>query len=71
MSNAQSSLAPYAHLNHEPDPDRAWALAKQAWHDHGILLVNLSEAEARAGWVAARQARNLGEQIFGKRSAGK
>lgn len=67
MTQPQSQLAPFAHLMREPDSEQAWEIARRAWHDHGLLVVSLRSAEARAGWVAARQARTLGEQIFGKR----
>lgn len=63
----KSSLAPLAPLAREIQPDQAWEVAHAAWHDHGIVMLNLAEVETRRGWAAARQARNLAEQCFGKR----
>jgi hypothetical protein len=63
----QSQLAKYAHMFREPDPSKAWEMSKKFWHETGILVLILPQVDARAGYVAARTARNLGEQIFGKR----
>jgi hypothetical protein len=65
--NVQSSLARHAHMMREPDAADGWELARDAWHTHGIAMFNLTELERRQGWSAARQARNLAEQAFGKR----
>jgi len=65
-----SSLAKYAHLHREPDAAQGWDLAREAWHNHGLVVLNLAELENRQGWAAARQARNLAEQCFGKRKFG-
>jgi len=35
----RSSLAKYAETMREPDPAKRRELAKQAWHEHGILVV--------------------------------
>ena len=71
MTEPQSQLAKYAHLMREPDAAQGWDLAKQAWHTHGLIVLNLPEVERRHGWVAAKTARNLGEQLFGKRGGRK
>lgn len=67
MTQPQSQLARYAHLHREPDAEQAWGLARDAWHTHGIAVLNVAEVEKRRGWVAARMARNLAEECFGKR----
>ena len=67
MSGVRSSLSRFAHLGREPDADEGWRVAKAAWHTHGLLLVNPAEAEKRHGWVAGREAKNLGEKLYGKR----
>ena len=71
MSDVRSQLAHLAPLCREPQPGEGWAIAKDAWHTHGIVVLNLAEVEARHGWVAARSARNLAEQCFGKRKIDK
>lgn len=71
MTGPQSPLARFAHLGHEPDPQRAWDLASAAWHRDGIVCLSPAEVEKRLGWVAARMTHNLGEQAFGKRKAAK
>lgn len=70
MTQPQSQLAKYAHLSRQPDPTQAFELARQAWHDHGIVCINPVDQRDKIGWVAARIARNLGEQCFGKRKGG-
>lgn len=65
----QSQLAPVAHLMREPDAAQGWELAREAWHTHGLIVLNLPELERRHGWVAARTGRNLAEQVFGKRGS--
>lgn len=70
MTAPRSFLAPYADSMREPQPDQGWQAAHDAWHTHGIVLLNLAEVEKRRGWVAAKQARNLAEQCFGKRTNG-
>lgn len=67
--SARSSLASVAKFWREPDPDEAWRIAEAAWHEHGLALFNLAEVEKRKGWVAARSARNLAEQCFGRRKS--
>ena len=71
MTQPQSQLGKYAHLFREPDTAEGWEIARKAWHDHGLLVLFLPEVEKRNGWVAARSARNLGEQLFGQRRASK
>jgi hypothetical protein len=57
----------HANLFQDPDPQRAFELARDAFHRHGIVCIPIAAMEAKAGWVAARNLRNLGEQYFGKR----
>jgi hypothetical protein len=66
----RDSLAPFAHLMREANSDEGWELARQAWQNQGLFVVNIAAVEQRKGWVAARSARNLAEQLFGKRRHG-
>jgi hypothetical protein len=68
MNAPRSCLAPYAESMRDVHPDQGWEAARDAWHTHGLVLLNLAEVEQRRGWAAARQARNLAEQCFGKRT---
>jgi len=65
--SSRTSLTAYAASMREPDPAIAFDLGKEAFHRDGIVCIPLAAMEARAGWVAARNLRNLGEQYFGKR----
>lgn len=60
-------IGEHIHLSREPDPARSFALAREAFHREGVVCISLKAMEARAGWAAARNLRNLGEQYFGKR----
>jgi hypothetical protein len=64
----RSSLASIAHLAQEADPARSFELQREAFQKHGIVCVSLAEADTRLGWSGARQLRNIGEQLFGKRN---
>jgi len=66
----RDSLASRAHLMREPNSDEGWELARQAWQNQGLLVINIAAVEQRKGWVAARSARNLAEGLFGKRRVG-
>lgn len=63
----RSSLSAYAHLANDPDPDGAWDIAKHAWQRHGIAIFVLPLVDQKRGWAAAKRARQLAEEIFGKR----
>ena len=63
----RTSLTRFAPLMQEPDPQRARDLGEAAFHGEGIICVSLADMEARCGWLAAKQLRQLGEQYFGKR----
>lgn len=63
---SKTSLTRFAPLMRDPDPERSFATAKEAFHKEGIVLITLKDMEDRHGWSAARQLRNLGEQYFGK-----
>jgi hypothetical protein len=67
VSGPQSSLARYAPLWAQEHREQGWELARAAWHTHGLVLLNLGDVEAKQGWVAARDARNLAERCYGKR----
>lgn len=63
---SRTSLTRYAPLMRDPDPERSFKTAKEAFHKDGIVLIKLEDMERLHGWSAARQLRNLGEQYFGK-----
>ena len=62
--SARSSLARFATLSREPDPEEARRLARAAWHEHGVIL--LAPAWLN-GWADRRQAELLAEKAHGKR----
>lgn len=66
----RDSLASRAHLMREPSSEEGWELARQAWQNQGLLVINVAAVESRRGWATAREARNLAEKLFGKRKAG-
>lgn len=61
---SQSTLAPFARLGHEPDPAAARIAARQAWREHGLILINPSWLPS---WADRKQAEILAEKIHGKR----
>jgi hypothetical protein len=68
-SKPRSTLAQFANSMRDADPDGAWKFCRDAWHEQGVLILFIPQIDKRAGFVAARTAQNLGEQLFGKRSA--
>jgi hypothetical protein len=62
-----SSLSRLKPIWRDPDPQQAWNAAQQAWREHGVVLLIPDQVEKRFGWVAARDAKNLGELCFGMR----
>lgn len=66
MNQSRTSLTRYSTLMEEPDPKRGFDACRRAFHKDGIVCISLKELEAKCGWVAARNLRNLGEQYFGK-----
>lgn len=60
-------IGQHAHLWQEPDPDRAAAVAGEAFHRDGIVCIKIADMDARCGYLAAKHLRLLGEQYFGKR----
>lgn len=66
MSQSRTSLTRYSTLMEEPDPARSYAKCREAFHKGGVVCISLKDLEAKCGWVAARNLRNLGEQYFGK-----
>jgi hypothetical protein len=72
LNGPRSSLSSAAAGCREPDQDRAWRIAGEAWREQGILVINPDEVEKRRGWIAGQEARNLGVKLFGERKgAGK
>lgn len=64
MTSLRSSLAPYAASMNEPDPANAKKAARQAWQEHGILLVRPQWFQ---GYLDQKQVTILAERLFGKR----
>ena len=61
-----SPLSRFSTLGHEPDDANARKAARDAWHKHGIALINPSWF---SGWADRKQAEILAEKLFGKRKA--
>ncbi len=57
-------LARFASLSEEPDPANARRAAREAYHAHGIVLIN---PEWLSGWADRKQLEILAEKLFGKR----
>ncbi|QTH21981.1 hypothetical protein HRJ34_00105 [Rhizorhabdus wittichii] len=57
-------LARFATLGQEPDPAHARKAAHEAYHAHGIVLIN---PEWLTGWADRKQLEILAEKLFGKR----
>ncbi len=66
MTVPRSTLAPFATLNHEPDPAAARRAARDAWQKSGIVLINPTWLQ---GWADRKQAELLAEKLFGKRKS--
>lgn len=59
-----STLARFAHLGREPDPEGGRKAARDAWRDHGLILLR---PEWLPGWADRKQAELLAEKVHGKR----
>lgn len=64
---SRTSLTKYAPLMREPDPAVSHDLRTDAFHREGIVCISLKEMEEKHGWLAAKQLRLLGEQMFGRK----
>jgi hypothetical protein len=60
----QSQLAPLAHLCREPDSGEARRLAREAYRNTGLILINPSWL---ISWADRKQAEILAEKVHGKR----
>ena len=47
------------------DEHRSWALCREAWRRHGILLVRVEDIEI--GWAERQMLRNVGNRVYGPR----
>ncbi len=59
-----SALGRYAHLHRDANPVDARVAARDAWHRHGIVLIN---PEWFTSWTDRKQAELLAEKLHGKR----
>lgn len=59
----RSPLAKFTHLMQDPNPDGAREFCRKLWLDHGILVV----MPAKVGWVEAVRAKQMAEELYGKR----
>lgn len=60
----RSSLAGIAGSCREPDPRAARRAAREAWHSHGIVLLN---PEWLQGWADRKQLELLADKVHGRR----
>ncbi|MBB4857180.1 hypothetical protein HNO88_000487 [Novosphingobium chloroacetimidivorans] len=60
----RGSLTRFSALMQEPDPANARRAAREAWHSHGLILIN---PEWLNGWADRCQAELLAEKCHGKR----
>lgn len=64
MTAQRSSLAGIAPLSRDPDPAKARRAAREAWQDHGLILIN---PEWLTSWVDRAQAEQLAVKVHGRR----
>lgn len=62
MTQPRSALARFAPSMREPDDAHARAAARQAYHDEGIVLINLRWL----GWADRKQLSLLADKVHGK-----
>ena len=60
----RSPLGRFAALGHEPDLAEARRLARAAWHDAGLILINPAWLNS---WPDRKQAELLAEKCHGRR----
>lgn len=61
-----SPLSRFAHLARDPNPADGRKLARDAWRNHGLILLR---PEWLQGWGDRQQAELLAEKVHGKRRA--
>ena len=66
MGSPRSCLAQFAALAREPDPATMRKLAREAWHKHGLIVLDTMWL---GGWADRRQAEMLAEKAHGRRKA--
>lgn len=64
MSGPQSSLARFSGPCRDPDPRAARKAARDAWHEHGFILINTGWLNS---WADRKQAELLAEKLHGRR----
>lgn len=63
---SRSSLARYAPLMREPDPNGAHRLAKRNWHDTGAIVL-LPDQIARLAWQDRELLNGIAAKLYGPR----
>lgn len=63
---SRTSLTRYAPMMRDPSPEDSFRACRDAFHKEGVVCISLKDMEAKHGWAAARNLRNLAEQYFGK-----
>jgi len=59
-----SPLARFAHLHQEPNASDARSLARLAYHNHGLVLIN---PEWLQSWIDRKQLEILADKVHGKK----
>lgn len=63
---SRSSLARYAPLMREADPNGAHRIAKRTWHDQGAIVL-LPDQIARLPWQDRELVQQLAKKLYGPR----
>lgn len=64
----RTSLSRFAPVMRKPDPERAYQAKKEAWQEHGILMVDPANDINWDGTYEIKQTlKNLGDRLYGKR----
>jgi hypothetical protein len=62
----RTSLTPYAASMRDPDPNGASSYARQAWRDHGAVVLT-AEQVARLDWPDRELVRAIAVKVHGPR----
>ena len=64
MTSPRSTLAPFAPLFRDADPEAARQMARQAWKNARLIVLH---REWLPSWPEQKQAEQLAERVHGKR----